>query len=147
MSDIDGLLQMCLASPADSARRFILCDALAEAGETELETELRGENGEAIIRRVYALADSLKRSACLRLLWSVAVIESSSLAWAVESVPKLTAELNAAIGSARRGKVVVLPGGGERVSVGFPPKMLEELAKPRLADLKWTTPTPPVGPT
>lgn len=75
MTDIDGLLQMCLAAPADAARRDILCDALAEANEGELEAALRSPHGEAVIRRVYQLADSLKRGACLRLLWCVAVCD------------------------------------------------------------------------
>lgn len=75
MNDIDALLQMCLACPADETRRLVLCDALAEANESELETALRSNRGEDIIRRVYQLADTHKRSACLRMLWSVVVLD------------------------------------------------------------------------
>ncbi len=138
MTDIDGLLQMCLASPADADRRGILCDALAESGETELEAALRGQDGEAIIRRLYTLADSLKRSACLRLLWSVVVVEGG-----VSVTRGLTADdvrqLQEAVRhSTRRRAILTLPD---------PSPPVEKHAKPRLTDLKWTTPTPPVGPT
>lgn len=148
MSDIDGLLQMSLASPADSARRFILADALAEVGEAEIETALRGESGEAIIRRVYHLADALKRPACLRLLWSVAVVEDGIMAVAPS---KLSSEMIRRIQNARQrsiGNPIVMP---SNPIVGTIPPRLEPVkkrAKPRIAELKWmTSDTPPVGPT
>ncbi len=73
MNDIDALLQMCLASPTDAFRRGVLADKLAELNESELEVAIRSDKGEQIIRCVYQLADSLKRTACLRLLWCVGV--------------------------------------------------------------------------
>jgi hypothetical protein len=90
VNTIDGLLQMCLASPADADRRGILCDALAEDSETELEAALRSADGEQIIRRVYQLADMLKRSACLRLLWCVAMVERK--VFDAYTSPKMTKE-------------------------------------------------------
>jgi hypothetical protein len=73
MEDVDALIQMCCAAPSDRNRRLVLADKLGELGETECETAMRSRKGERIIRRVYEMADHLKRQPCLRLLWSVVV--------------------------------------------------------------------------
>ncbi len=108
MSDLDSLLAHCLAAPADAVQRGILCDALATANETELEAALRSEHGEAIVRRVWALADQLKRTACVRLLWAVVVCDANpSLFTAPPMTDVMLDELRRQMGEARR--VVTLP--------------------------------------
>ena len=74
MDDVDALIEKCCAVPADRDRRLVLADKLAELSENECEDALRSEDGEQVVREVYRIADKLKRSPCLRLLWSVAVV-------------------------------------------------------------------------
>lgn len=94
MSDADALIQMCLAAPSDATRRGALADWCAENNEPEIEAALRGPAGETVIRMLWRYADDLKRTACLRLLWSVAVViwHSTSFATPAASQGIVSAE-------------------------------------------------------
>lgn len=93
MNDVDALIQMCCAVPADATRRGVLADKLAEIGESEIEVAIRSDGGEAIIREVHQTADALKRAPCLRLLWAVAVVAPTRVTvWNPANVPQPTPE-------------------------------------------------------
>lgn len=79
MSDVDALIQMCLAVPSDATRRGALADWCAENNEPEIETAVRSPRGEEYIRMLYREADALKRPACLRLLWAVTIMNAPRL--------------------------------------------------------------------
>jgi hypothetical protein len=77
VDEAEAMIQMCLAAPRDTPRRLVLADWCGEHNELEIEGALRGPHGEAVIRALYADADRLGRSACLRLLWYTAVTFSA----------------------------------------------------------------------
>ncbi len=75
MSDLDGLIQMACAAPADATRRGALADALTETNETECAEALRSDAGEEVVRTVWKVADCAQRTPCLHILWAVVVLK------------------------------------------------------------------------
>jgi hypothetical protein len=100
MTEADMLLLACIAVPTDESRRLILADKVQEDGDEELAAILRGPDGEECVRRVYSVADTLKRPPDIKLLWAVAILTMGyalvksqaypGLQWAAAAPPALS---------------------------------------------------------
>lgn len=77
MSEGQTLLERCLLCPSDGAALSVFADWLQENGEAELESAMRGERAQFVLQSAWYQANSLRRPACLRLLWFIAVGEAN----------------------------------------------------------------------